>query len=618
VLTFSYGGHQLALLLAAGDYWGYLYVTVDGQPANQLAVIAGNTNSRNEAAGYRTLYAPEWVENGEIIPRWQVVHQAAGPGPHEVRVEVWRSWGMAPLRGVAVDALPAPARPRWPGVLLCLLGGWLLVLMARLGSGAEMFTLWKANWVRPAPKLSHTKAQSHQEKPLALLVALAGVLLVGLGVGWPQWLVVLVGLGLIGLAALRRPALWLAALLFGLPFYYRFPLPLLPGRALGLIDIGLLGGLGLLLVRRLVTRRQPAGGDGKRAGWRLWMLASWALVAALAADNGEVAWREWRVIFLAAALFGLLLQHLCEEHGQSADSSVSPLALGCDQWLLLLAWVGGGMTVALIGLSQYVSGANLISAEGVWRVRAFYGSPNNLALYLERTFAFCLAMALFAPPRSGRWLWSLLAVGQGLALVLTFSKGALLLALPALLVALWLGGLVLLRRRERSLRALWWIVVVAAGLFAAVLPFVGAERFQRLLDLSQGTGFLRLNLWRSAWQMALDHPWLGVGPDNFLYAYRSLYLLPAAWQEPHLNHPHNWLLDWWTRLGLPGLALALLFFGWLLARHRRGLTGGQQPVVHLGLLAASVAGLTHGLIDASYALPDLMLVWVLVGWVGEE
>lgn len=58
--------------------------------------------------------------------------------------------------------------------------------------------------------------------------------------------------------------------------------------------------------------------------------------------------------------------------------------------------------------------------------------------------------------------------------------------------------------------------------------------------------------------MALDHPLLGVGPDNFLYAYRSGYLLPSAWQEPNLNHPHTLLLDWWTRLGIPGVCC----WGW--------------------------------------------------------
>ena len=335
------------------------------------------------------------------------------------------------------------------------------------------------------------------------------------------------------------------------------------------------------------------------------LLISWALVATFAADHFAVALREWRTLFLAAGLFAWLISR---KEVQGAG----------DRWLLLVAWLLGGTTVALIGLWQYASGHDLITAEGVWRVRALYGSPNNLALYLERTLALCLALALFTRTR-WRWAFALSALIQAGALLLTFSKGALLLGLPALLGTLWLGGLILLKRRGESRRVLWGLAVLAGLAVVALLPFLGTERFQRLLDFQQGTGFVRLNLWRSAWRMALDHPLLGVGPDNFLYANRSFYLLPAAWQEPNLNHPHNWLLDWWTRLGLPGLVLAMLWWAGLIRRLWRSFTkaenAGSGPVIALGLMAAVAASLAHGLIDASYALPDLLIVWVLIGQV---
>ena len=37
-----------------------------------------------------------------------------------------------------------------------------------------------------------------------------------------------------------------------------------------------------------------------------------------------------------------------------------------------------------------------------------------------------------------------------------------------------------------------------------------------------------------------------------------------------------------------------------------------EAVLSLGFLAAGIGALTHGLIDASFALPDLMIVWVLI------
>ena len=124
---------------------------------------------------------------------------------------------------------------------------------------------------------------------------------------------------------------------------------------------------------------------------------------------------------------------------------------------------------------------------------------------------------------------------------------------------------------------------------------------------------MRLKLWQGAWHMALDHPILGVGPDNFLYAYRTTYVLPSAWEELNLSHPHNILLDLWTRLGLVGVVVG----GWALvaafraAWHafRRG-AADVWPLA-LGLLAGLTATVAHGLIDNSLFLPDLMGLFVI-------
>ncbi len=606
-LHFDYTGSDLALQLAVGDYWGYLYVTVDGQPANRLAVIRGNHNSQGQRAGYRTFYAPEAQTAQGPAPQWVTVHRAATPGPHSVSVEVWRSWGQRPLRGVAVDAL-SPPRPRWPGVALLVLGGWLALAAVW---GLRLPWLSTPTPLRAA--LDWLIAPLARPRLRWTLAALAYLLLAG-AVGVGVWWLSLLGLALLAYVSLAQPSLWVAALLAALPFYFSQTLPVLPGRATNLIEAGLLGGLAVAGLHRTwkvlpgPSDRHPAvRRRARRLAWVLAALISWALVATVAADHLSPALREWRTVFVAAGLFALLLTWVLE----MGDAR--------DVWLLVAAWLAGATVVAAVGLGQFLLGVRLIEAEGVQRIRAFYGSPNNLALYLERTLMVTLALALLM---KGRWRWAAAGAAaiQGAALLLTFSKGSLFLGIPAGLLAIWLGGWWLLGARGASRRPLWWIAAAAAAGGLILLPFLGTERFRGIFDLSQGTGHLRLLLWRSAWQMALDHAWLGVGPDNFLYTFRSGYLLPGGWQEPNLNHPHNWLLDWWTRLGAPGLVLGTAFFAGGCTLLWMRLAAAVQDraadtALWLGLLAAATAALAHGLIDLSYATPDLMLVWVLIFWL---
>jgi O-antigen ligase len=115
--------------------------------------------------------------------------------------------------------------------------------------------------------------------------------------------------------------------------------------------------------------------------------------------------------------------------------------------------------------------------------------------------------------------------------------------------------------------------------------------------------------------MIRDHPVLGVGLDNFLYHYRTRYVLPHAWQEFNLSHPHNLVLDFWLRLGLPGLFL----LGWLLwAFFRRGwgvwrcLPQGDDRLLVLGMMAGMVGAIAHGLVDNAFFLVDLAFVFMLM------
>jgi len=639
VITFTYTGDALWLLLAPGDFWAYLYASVDGAPANRLAAIADNLDSQGAAAGYTTLLAPELAgQAAETRQRWVEVQRAATfqeagsalEGEHTVRLEFWRGWGQTPLRAVAVDPpssvlfaangrralLDAPA---WPGLLLLLAGLWLVGWSLAVATSRQ-----SVRAPRPASVALpfFRRLVETSEHPAAWIMLAAGAALVIAGTLGLWWPVTIAGVALIGMAGLLRPALWLAALLFALPAAYAISLPLLPGRALGIIDVGLAGGVAVLVGRRVLlwlagvepfTAQKAVARVQQVTLLLLALVVAWALAASVDVRYPALALREWRTVFLNALIFALLLIALLRRSQQPAR----------ERWLLVAGWTAGASAVSLIGLWGFATGSGFVSAaEGVRRVQALYDSANNLALYLDRTVPVTLALVLLLPARRQRVLWAMLAAPQALAWLLTFSKGTLLLAAPAALLVLGVGGFWLLRRQGRPVAPLVLLAALALIGAGVLAPFLGAERFQRLLDFEQGTGFLRVQLWRSAWQMALDHPLLGVGPDQFLYHYRSGYLLPTAWQEPNLNHPHNVLLDWWTRLGLPGLVLGMGWLGagvfglwrWL----QSSVLQPHEAALALGCLAAAAAGLAHGLIDVSYALPELMLVWVLIFHLGIE
>ena len=105
--------------------------------------------------------------------------------------------------------------------------------------------------------------------------------------------------------------------------------------------------------------------------------------------------------------------------------------------------------------------------------------------------------------------------------------------------------------------------------------------------------------------MLQDKPLTGVGLDQFLYAYRSRYILPEAWQDPDLSHPHNALLDYWVRLGILGvmLAAAIQYFFWRQALHAyravRGVDALRFALV-LGAMGAMADFLAHGLVDMAH------------------
>lgn len=278
--------------------------------------------------------------------------------------------------------------------------------------------------------------------------------------------------------------------------------------------------------------------------------------------------------------------------------------LGAGAGIAAVAFLGAGVVTAMYALGEAALGKSVVIADGVSRVRGPYPHPNNLALFLDRAFILALGVALIAP----RWRRAVAPAATviGVALAASFSRGSILGVG---------GGVALLLVTLRPRRG--WTVAIAAFAVLAVVALVAAPG--RLTALgSTGTTSTRGLIWRSSLRMLRDHPWTGVGLDQFLYQYRRRYVSPAGWPERYTSHPHNLVLDVWLNLGVAGaitfaaLAVVTIAHAW----RATAIDAVLRPVV-LVASAALLAGFLHGMVDNGFFLPDLAtMTWSLIAVIG--
>ncbi len=610
-VTIPFWGTDFGLRVRRDNYRAYLYVTVDGEPANGLP--------RDEAGqAYIILTSPDYQPQEVTIP----VARGLPAGSHTAVVVAERGWDQWPLAGWSVGYRPddRPYRRALLGLGALALGA--LAGMAALG--------WRMDRGRAGRAVAMAWARLSERVRWAVTLAATGLLWAGAWMTWgletgggvfrrlgeggglavtlaaaglfyySPWflLTVLAGLALFGIILLRPD--YGLALIAGLAPFYTLPRPLLD-RAFSMAEI-----VTLMTVVAWVLTSPPAlratlssllTKGQERRGSRGWgeaavlALLLVALASTLQADFQRVAWRELRTVILEPALFYLLLRTL-------------PMGRR-EIWRVADFFVLGGVAVALIGLVQYALGVNLITAEGgLPRLRSVYGSPNNVGLYLGRVLPLLVAVALLARGRKRRLAYGLAALPVGAALLLSFSKGALFLGIPAALITVGLlaGG-----------RWRWATLAILLALAPVLIPLLRLPRFASLFTTQEGTTFFRLKLWQGTAAMIRDHFWLGVGPDNFLYHYRSRYILPSAWQEPDLSHPHNFLLDFWARLGAFGAAIGiwLQVAFWRTAFPLRRYPDPDARALAIGLMGGIADMLAHGLVDHSFFLIDLAYAFFL-------
>ena len=590
-LTFSFSGQEIALLLREDDYTAYLYPTIDGQLPDALPYDAnGNSyillrsgtlqpsqrlvllDSNLAAPSHTLLVVTDELIPDESINRWPLVGYAVSGGdlsqPYINQLMVaWMAVAMSTL-AVAVSYYiwqPTGLKRYWLSIsnagqiilawssAICLMGGMMLT------------------WGDGIPSLFR-----REPVQIGLSILTAGIIYINEYGIIPTLLAAVVLFVII----YQRLELGFMLTVFWVPFFlfpvelYHFAFPIAE------IVFWITFAAWML---KLPTSIRPIHVNSLDILVMLWMLMS--VVSLAWVDYRDIAITEVRSLFLQPTLFYLMLRTTPYSQRRLVDT-------------LIVA----GFVVAALGIVMWLLGDAIITAEqGTRRLAGVYGSPNNVGLFLGRCIPFALASALLSD-QFRRHATIVALITMFVAVLLTQSAGALFIGVPAGIVTV----LVLVYRR----RAMILVAGLAALFLVGLLIASTSPRFDRLLSLDEGTNFYRIRVWQSAWSMISHHPVTGLGPDQFLNAYRGEYMLPDAWEEPELSHPHNILLDNWLRLGLPGLLIIGLT---QLAFWRRWYGYHTKiPVIAIGVAGSMMNLLAHGLVDNSIYVLDLVYIYVLL------
>ncbi len=456
--------------------------------------------------------------------------------------------------------------------------------------------------VSPQPARSETLGRLIRSEPVVL-----AAMLVSLGIYYmvPGLWAVVLGLAAFFALTLYHPDLQLAMVPLAIPLFYHpryigslyFPIAEVV-IVIGVAAWALRDGFALLQTRKLPSimtlMRQP----GVWTALALGVIGLLWLLVPPSGDLRKVAFRDFRwTVVEPIIFFALMLRWLRSER---------------DIWRMVGAWLIAAALVCREGVEQFLFGETW-SMEGVGRVSSVYPSATAFGIYVGRALPLAMVLAIFLPPKWRAWriACALLALVMALGVLFSFARGA------------WIGVFVALLAVAIVTRTRWMLASIGAAVLAglaglALLPFIRVERITSMFNFTstENTGLSRLKIWISALNVLRDHPITGIGQDQFLYQDPDKYGIPQI-RFLTVSHPHNFLLDFYLRLGVPGIVwivIALIFF------FRQSITvwkkhaGTQLGALALGLFASMIDFAVHGLLDMAYFTMDLALTfWLTVG-----
>lgn len=340
-------------------------------------------------------------------------------------------------------------------------------------------------------------------------------------------------------------------------------------------------------------------GSFKRIPWRapvvlMVLLLAWVTMTTfLVALNPSGAYAEWdrfgKIVLMVLVLLGAV------DSRKKLD------------WMI---WV----VVLSLGFFGFKGGVFTIAHGGAYRVGgppgSFIEGNNELAFALVIALPLMRYLQLTAKDRRIRWGLGVLMGLCGASIVGSWSRGAFV-AGAAMAATLWL----------RSRRKVVFGAAIAAAIpfMLSIMPEQYFDRLRTIQTYQEDASALgRINAWKFAWNLAMDHPIAGGGANVFTEQMFQRY----APEPERVHDAHSIYFEMLAEQGFVGLAL---FFGMglatLVGASRLMRLGRANPSIHwaydLGAMAQvcivgyAVGGAFLGL--AYFDLPYTIMAFVVLG-----
>jgi len=209
-----------------------------------------------------------------------------------------------------------------------------------------------------------------------------------------------------------------------------------------------------------------------------------------------------------------------------------------------------------------------------------------------------LAYFLWLKSRRSSFIYGLGMVLVLLGLLATQSRAALLTVIwvtPLILFYSWYKARKTSQKFVTTRLTFSLITAIVFGVGFTMMDFLGGTiaRFQELPEISSGTVWLRMSLWKTSLHAFLENPITGVGPGTFRFVETIFPILRFDAARLYLDQPsaHNLLLHYLAETGLTGTVVLLtLFFKNMKTSLKlaRFSIEGKHAAISVGLLGAGL------------------------------